>query len=111
MLRLAFAAVFGLAVSSASAQTIVDDWVNVKTPPAPQLKPVTVDPKTTALLMLDFMNQNCGKRPRCMASLPAVKKLLSDARARWMMVVYATPPRAKVADTLQTLHPWAASRS
>ena len=53
----------------------------MKAPPAPALKPVTVDPKTTALLMLDFMNQNCGKRPRCLASIPAMKKLLADARA------------------------------
>ena len=45
------------------------------------LKPVTVDPKTTALLMLDFMNQNCGKRPRCLATIPAMKKLLAEARA------------------------------
>ncbi len=53
----------------------------MKAPAAPALKPVTVDPKTTALLMLDFMNQNCGKRPRCLATMPAMKKLLADARA------------------------------
>jgi len=105
MLRFTVAAIFGLAVSAASAQTIVDDWASVKTPPAPQLKPVTVDPKTTALLMLDFMNQNCGKRPRCMASLPAVKKFLAEARAKGMMIVYATGPGGKVADTRQEVAP------
>jgi hypothetical protein len=31
--------------------------------------------------LLDFMNQNCGKRPACVASLPAMKKLLLAARA------------------------------
>ena len=51
----------------AQAANIVDEWASVKAPAAPALKPVTVDPKTTALLMLDFMNQNCGKRPRCVA--------------------------------------------
>ena len=51
----------------AQAANIVDEWASVKAPAAPTLKPVTVDPKTTALLMLDFMNQNCGKRPRCVA--------------------------------------------
>ena len=43
----------------AHAANIIDEWASVKAPPAPALKPVTVDPKTTALLMLDFMNQNC----------------------------------------------------
>jgi nicotinamidase-related amidase len=52
---------------------------------------VTVDPKTTALLMLDFMHQNCNKkrRPRCVASLPLMKKLLGRARAKKMTVVYS----------------------
>jgi hypothetical protein len=63
--------------TAAAAQTLVDRWTSVSAPPPPVLKPVTVDPKTTALLMLDFMNQNCGKRPACVASLPAMKKLLT----------------------------------
>ena len=65
----------------AHAANIIDEWASVKAPPAPALKPVTVDAKTTALLMLDFMNQNCGKRPRCVATVPAMKKLLAEARA------------------------------
>jgi ERF superfamily len=32
------------------AQTIVDKWTSVPAPPLPKLKPVTVDPKATALL-------------------------------------------------------------
>ena len=46
---------------------IIAEWASVKLPPAPELKPVTVDPKTTALLLLDFMKGNCGARPRCIA--------------------------------------------
>lgn len=103
--RFLFAASFGLLASAATAQTIVDEWGSVKTPPAPQLKPVTVDTKTTALLMLDFMNQNCGARPRCVASLPAVKKLLDEARAKGVLVVYATVPGSKVADTRPEVAP------
>ena len=103
--RFLFAASFGLLASAATAQTIVDEWGSVKTPPAPQLKPVTVDTKTTALLMLDFMNQNCGARPRCVASLPAVKKLLDEARAKGVLVVYATVPGGKVADTRPEVAP------
>lgn len=94
-----------MAVSTASAQTIVDEWANVKAPPAPVLKPVTVDPGTTALLMLDFQNSNCGKRPRCLASVPAVRKLLAEARAKGMLIVYTTGPSGKVADTLAELAP------
>jgi nicotinamidase-related amidase len=74
----------------ARAATVIDDWSKVKVPPPPTLKSVTVDPKTTALLMLDFMHQNCNdkRRPRCVASLPAMKKLLGEARAHNVMVVY-----------------------
>jgi hypothetical protein len=71
-----------LGPAAARAQTIVDKWTSVPAPPPPELKPVTVDPKTTALLMLDFMNQNCGKRPACVASLPAMMKLLAAAPSK-----------------------------
>ncbi len=81
-------AFFGIALC-AQAADIVDEWASVKAPPAPALKPVTVDPGTTALLMLDFMKQNCGKRPRCIATLPAMKKLLGEARAHKVLVVYS----------------------
>lgn len=70
------------------AGDVVDEWASVKAPAAPALKPVTVDPKTTALLMLDFMKQNCGQRPRCLATIPAVKKLLAEARAAKATVIY-----------------------
>jgi len=83
----------------------------VARPPAPALKPVTVDAKTTALLMLDFMNQNCGKRPRCLASIPAVTKLLADARAKNMAVVYSLPPNTTAADVIKDVAPVAGEPS
>jgi hypothetical protein len=64
---MAFAIAAMAAAQTVSAGDIVADWATVKTPPAPELKPVTVDPKTTALLLLDFMKGNCGVRPRCQA--------------------------------------------
>jgi nicotinamidase-related amidase len=81
----------GLLAPAAGAATIIDEWPSVKVPKAPELKPVTADPKTTALLMLDFMHQNCNKerRPRCVDSLPAMKKLLEEARAHNVFVVYS----------------------
>jgi nicotinamidase-related amidase len=104
-LALSLAAGLGLAVSAASAQTIVDEWATVKAPPAPELKPVTLDPKTTALLMLDFVAPNCPQRPRCVASVPAVKKLLGEARAKGLLIVYATGPTGKRADIVPELAP------
>jgi nicotinamidase-related amidase len=101
----ALVAALALTSSLASAQTIVDEWSAVKAPPAPELKPVTIDPKTTALLMLDFVAPNCTQRPRCMASVPAVKKLLGEARDKGMLVVFATGPTGKRADTLPELAP------
>ena len=95
----------GLVSSCAVAQTIVDEWSMVKAPPAPELKAVTLEAKSTALLMLDFVAPNCTQRPRCMASVPAVKKLLDEARARGMLIVFATGPTGKRSDTLPELAP------
>jgi nicotinamidase-related amidase len=94
-----------LSVAPARAQTIIDEWDSVKVPPSPELKPVIVDPKTTALLMLDFMYQNCGKRPRCITSIPAVEKLLDEARAAKVMVVYAIITGTTTADVIKEVAP------
>src|SRR2546421_9310586 len=83
---LAIASAF--AALPARAGDIVTEWASVKPPPVPELKPVTVDPKTTALLVLDFMKANCGVRPRCTATVPTVKKLIDAARAHDMLVAY-----------------------
>ena len=87
------------------AQTIVDEWSSVKAPPAPVLKDVTVDPKTTALLMLDFVPPTCGARPRCVASLPALKKLLDEARSKGMLVVHSVTATTKAEEILKEVMP------
>lgn len=89
---LAFAITVTLGASAtARAADIIDQWSSVKPPAAPALKPVTVDTKNTALLMLDFLHSNCNPEhgKRCMASFPTVKKLLDQARAKQMLVVYS----------------------
>lgn len=91
----------------ARAANIVDEWSSVKTPAAPELKSVTVDPKTTALLMLDFMNQNCGKRPRCLDTIPAMKKLLADARANKVPVIYSIIANSTPEDVIKDVAPQA----
>ncbi|MDF1591884.1 MAG: hypothetical protein P1P89_10250 [Desulfobacterales bacterium] len=52
--------------------TIVDEWKAVKAPSPPELKAVTVDPQTTALVVMDIQKQNCTleKRPRGVTSVP-----------------------------------------
>jgi len=61
-----------MASPAAKAQGVLDDWASVKMPPAPALKPASIDPKTTALLLFDFTTQTCSqeRRPRCAASMP-----------------------------------------
>jgi nicotinamidase-related amidase len=91
---------------TAGAQTVLDEWSTAKAPAPPALKPATIDPKTTALLVLDFLKPNCGPRPRCVAVLPNVKTLLSAARANNMMVVYSGFPDSNPGrDTLPDVAP------
>lgn len=102
---IALAAAVALAVPPAFATNIIDEWAGVKAPSPPPLKPVTLDAKTTALLMLDFMNQNCGKRPRCLATIPAMKKLLGEARDKKVAVVYSLIRNTTLADVLTDVAP------
>ena len=100
-------AVSMILASPTHAANIIDEWASVKTPKAPELKAVTVDPKTTALLMLDFMNQNCGQRPRCLETIPAMKKLLAEARAHKVPVVYSIIANSTPADVIKDVAPLA----
>jgi nicotinamidase-related amidase len=101
----AAAALFLVSAMPTQAASVVDEWASVKVPAAPELKAVTVEPATTALLMLDFMNQSCGKRPRCLAQIPAMKKMLADARAAKVMVVYSIIANTTTADVIADVAP------
>ncbi|HWE77350.1 MAG TPA: isochorismatase family protein [Pseudolabrys sp.] len=108
MKRILLAAVTAAVIAGAipaQAADVVADWTKVSAPAAPSLKSVTVDPKTTALLMLDFMNQNCGKRPACVATIPAMKKLLAAARAAKATVVYSIIANTTPADVIKDVAP------
>ena len=57
-LRFAAAAAGALLVAllgSPSVADVISDWSKAVVPPPPELKEVTVDPSTTALLFLDIM--------------------------------------------------------
>lgn len=85
-----------------AAQSIIDDWSKVQAPPPPVLHKVTVDPATTALLVLDIAKQTCNaeQRPRCIAMLPRVSHLLASARDKGMFVVYTLGSASTPADIL-----------
>jgi len=90
----------------ARAADIVDEWASVKAPPAPALKPVTADAKTTALLMMDFLPKfYCAEDPRCVATLPAMKKLLAAARGAGATVIYSIAGNFTPADIMKDVAP------
>lgn len=96
-----------LSVVGASAQTIIDEWNAVQAPKPPALKSVTVDVKTTALLVLDIVKQGCNnkRRPRCVASVPKIQRLLKQARAKGIAVVHSVTSSSTAADILKEVKP------
>jgi nicotinamidase-related amidase len=97
-----------LAPATARAQTIIDEWASAKLPAPPELKAVTIDPKETALLVMDFTVQTCTpqRRLRCANSVPKVEKLVADARRNGAFVIYSVAvPGSTAADILKELTP------
>jgi nicotinamidase-related amidase len=108
MLRISLAAILLLAAIAAHAETIIDDWSSAKLPAPPQLKPVTLAPKETALLVMDFTVQTCTpeKRKRCADSVPKVKTFVEAARAKGALIIYSVAvPNSVAADVLKELTP------
>jgi nicotinamidase-related amidase len=101
------AAFAALSVSPVSAATIIDEWASVKIPAAPALKPVTVDAKTMAVISMDFNAAACvaDKRKRCADSLPAVKKLLDEARAKNVLIIHTLAGTMKASDIAKEAAP------
>lgn len=89
----------------ADGPTIVDEWASIQPPPAPTLAAVKVDPATTALLLLDFQDRIIGGRPRSLATLPRVRKLLDLARGSGMLVAYSLAGSAGVESIAPELRP------
>jgi nicotinamidase-related amidase len=93
--------------TAVSAETIIDQWASVKPEPAPQLKPVTIDTKTNALIVMDLVKGSCNnqRRPRCVASIPAVAKLINDARAKGLTIIHTVAGSGTAADILPEVAP------
>jgi nicotinamidase-related amidase len=94
---------------NSAGDTIIEEWNTVKAPPPPKLEPVTVEPKETALLILDVQYQNCNpeRRPRCVVSIPKIQGLLSEARKKGMHVIYSLTRNASKADIREEVSPQA----
>jgi len=97
----------GAAFSGVQAQNILEEWATIKAPPPPAIKAVTLDPKKTALISMDFNRLNCtpDKRARCAAVLPKVQRLLAEARAKGMVVVHTYTPFMEKTDIVKEVGP------
>ncbi len=93
----------------AGAQTIIDEWATVKAPPPPELKAVTIDPRVSALLILDILPQTCNAehRPRCLLAVPRIQALLTQARAKGMPVIYSLALGGTAAEIFKEVAPLA----
>jgi nicotinamidase-related amidase len=107
------AALSGWVIQAAQADTVIDEWATVKTPPPPELKSVSIDPASTALIVMDISTQSCTaeKRPRCVATVPKVQKLISEARAKGVFVLYTLAGTSKRTDLIKEIAPLEAEQS
>jgi nicotinamidase-related amidase len=88
------------AIPFAHSQGIIGEWSQVKAPSPPQLKTVLIDPASTALIVMDVSVRTCShaKRPRCTGTLPAIAKLVREARASGVLVLYSLVGHDKRSD-------------
>src|SRR3977135_452800 len=76
-------------LGSPSVADVISDWNTAVAPPPPELKEVTVDPSTTAVLFLDIMKGNCTAPPRGVAAVQNCTRVDHQARAHDMVVGYS----------------------
>jgi len=93
----------GLALLSGAAQTqpgaqdtpasraASEPMVTLQMPALPGPVPVTLNPKTTALLVFDYVEPICGTQPKCKGEmLPALVAFMARARKAGVAVAYGT---------------------
>lgn len=102
------AALISTLPTGSPAQTVIDEWATAKFPAPPALKPATIVPNETALLVMDFTKQTCTneRRPRCARSVAKVLNLVTQARSKGAFIVYSVAvPGSVPADILSELTP------
>lgn len=98
----------GAAVSPAQAQTVLEEWSTAQFPPPPALKAARIEPKETAVLVMDFTKQTCTpeRRKRCADQVPKVQKFVTEARGKGALIIYSVAvPNSVPADILPQLTP------
>jgi hypothetical protein len=92
-----FTSSFVLALSSGVAQaqsqntSAAKPMVTLQMPALPDPVPVTLNPKTTALLVFDYVEPICGTLAKCKDQmLPPMIKFLARVRKAGMVVAYGT---------------------
>src|SRR5829696_6253450 len=94
---------------AALAQNILEEWDSIKAPPPPaaKIKPVQIDPKTTAVFSLDWNRKSCTAeaRVRCFKTLPKIEKLLADARKHNVLVLHALSSSMQPEDIVASVGP------
>lgn len=80
--------IFSAAIFAAEGN-ILDLWSKVKAPAVVKPEKVSIDPSSTALLILDIEQRTVPSRPRAVAAVPKIKALLGWARSNSVLVVYS----------------------
>ena len=87
----------GLALALFSGTTAAQGgkpMMTLQMPATPDPARVTLDPKTTALIVLDYVEDICAKQPTCSGQmLPAMTPFLERVRKAGLMVAYGTRER------------------
>ena len=80
-----------LTIMPVHAGNIIEEWSQVKAPPPPALQAVRIAPASTALIVMDLSTKTCTKArwPRCVPTLPSVARLVREARASGVLVLYS----------------------
>ena len=95
--RLVFALSSGAAKTQLSAQNTPASraaskpMVTLQMPALPAPVPVTLNPKTTALLVFDYVEPICNSQPKCKGvMLPAMTPFMARVRKAGLVVAYGT---------------------
>ena len=83
--------VLALCGGAAQAQSTSKPMATLQMPALPDPVRVALNPATTALLVLDFVEPICSSQPKCKGEmLPAVTPFMAQARKAGVVVAYGT---------------------
>src|SRR3979409_1537577 len=79
------------AEQGAAANRAAPKMVTLQMPATPDPARVTLDPKTTALMVLDYVEDICNSQPKCKGQmLPAMIPFMERVRKAGLVVAYGT---------------------